>query len=353
MDTVTEGTILVAEDGEINLKLIEKIFRKNTNYHLVFARDGREAVEKLADMTPDLILLDIMMPHMDGYEVAAWVKEHPRVAGIPIIFTTALADESFKVKAFEMGGIDYVTKPINKNELLARVKAQINLKHMQDELRIKNRMLEDREYHLSQLVEAKTIEIKQMTVAMISALENANHYNDADTGNHIRRVSEHSATLAELYGCDADFVRRIRLFASLHDIGKVGIPDHILKKPGRLTADEFKIMEQHVVIGYTMLDAEVIDPMAKNICLYHHELWSGHGYVNGLNGVDIPLEARIVTLADVYDALSFKRVYKEAFPEEKTDQIIMDGRGKHFDPRLVDLFMTNKKTFIEIKMSLQ
>lgn len=345
--------ILVAEDGEINIRLIEKIFSKNTDYEVRIARDGQEAVDMLKEFVPDLILLDIMMPKMDGYEVADFVQNEESLSDVPIIFTTALADESFKMKAFEIGGIDYVTKPINKNELLARVRAQVKMKKMQDEMKVKNRLLQDREFHLSQLVEAKTEEIKQITMAMISALENANHYNDQDTGNHIRRVSEYSAFLAELYGCEMDFVRRIHVFASLHDIGKVGIPDSILKKPGRLTTEEFKIMEQHVVIGYKMIDSTVIDDMAKNICLYHHELWSGFGYVNRKKGEEIPLEARIVTLADVYDALSFKRVYKEAFPEEKTDKIILDGKGKHFEPALVDLFMANKKRFIEIKNDLQ
>jgi len=184
---------------------------------------------------------------------------------------------------------------------------------------------------------------------LVSALESANLFNDEDTGNHIRRVSDFSGALARLAGRDEAYVKRIRLYASLHDVGKVGISDAILKKPGPYNEEERRTMEQHVLIGSRMLSSESIDPMARNIALYHHEWWNGKGYCQGLAGDDIPLEARIVALADVYDALGTKRVYKDAFPEEKIDAIIREEAGIHFDPNLVDLFLENKQDFILLK----
>ena len=221
--------------------------------------------------------------------------------------------------------------------------------NLQDELRTKNHMLEDREVHLTHLVDAKIRTIEKMTLGLVTVLEDANLANDDETGNHIRRVSEYSALVAKAYGTDRDFVKRIKLYASLHDVGKVGIADAILKKPGRYTPEEFEEMKQHVVIGHRMLDSAEIDPMARNISLYHHERWNGSGYVHGLQGEEIPLEARIVSLADVFDALTTKRVYKDAFPVSKAEQIIMEERGEQFDPRVVDAFFDQKADFIRIK----
>lgn len=347
--TGMSGKILVADDNQINILLIKSIFKRFEEIQLNLAADGEEAITSLQADKPDLILLDIMMPKKDGFEVARFVKETPALNDVPIIFLTALADESFKLKAFEIGGIDYVTKPINKNELVARVNAQLQIKKIQDELRIKNALLKDRELHLSKLVDEKTQEIHNVTMAMVTALESANHFNDEDTGNHIRRVSEFSALLAEGYGCENEFVRKVRLFSSLHDVGKVGIPDSILKKPGRLTDEEWVTMRQHVVIGHEMLNQPGIDPMARNIALFHHEKWDGTGYVGMKKGMEIPLEARIVMLADVFDALTQKRVYKDAFPIEKATDIIIEGKGSHFEPKLVELYVQFQQKFLDIK----
>jgi putative two-component system response regulator len=345
--------VLIAEDSDINITILRSVFAVNTDYELLIAHDGVEALDLALSGQPDVILLDIMMPRMDGFEVARRLKQEEKMNDVPIIFLTALDDDEFKMRAFEMGGIDYVTKPVNKNVLLARVSAMIRLKRSQDELRIKNLMLQDSEFHLSRLVDQKTREIEQITVAMISALENANHFNDPDTGSHIRRVAEYSGLLAEKYGCDPQFVRRVKIYTPLHDVGKVGIPDSILKKPGKLSGDEFQQMKHHVVIGFQMLNAPGIDNMAANIALYHHEKWDGAGYINGKRGYDIPLEARIVTLADVYDALSFSRAYKDAFTEERTEELIMEGKGVHFEPRLVDILYQNLDRFIDIKQRMK
>jgi HD-GYP domain-containing protein (c-di-GMP phosphodiesterase class II) len=225
----------------------------------------------------------------------------------------------------------------------------MKIKLMQDELKQKNDLLADRELHLTNLVEEKTNKLENTTGALITALESANFYNDSDTGSHIKRVSEFSALFAKGAGADSDFVKRIRLYASLHDVGKVGLSDALLKKPGKYTPEEFELMKDHVQIGERMLDNPEIDPMARNIALYHHEKWDGTGYLKGLKGEEIPLEARIVAIADVYDALSQRRVYKEAFPEEKVDGIIREGSGTHFDPELVEVYFRDKSEILEIR----
>ena len=346
-----KNKVLIVDDISENRKLLANIIAGNTDCGIMMAADGNSVLEAIENDLPDLILLDIMMPEMDGFQMARHLQEKKSTSEIPIIFITSVTDVESKVRALKRG-VDYITKPFNKDELLARINAQLRLKNLQDELKDKNKMLADREVHLKHLVEEKTRKIEKVTHSLVTALESANLYNDTDTGNHIRRVSEYSALLAESYGADREFVKRIKLFASLHDVGKVGISDAILKKPGKYTPEEFEEMKQHVAIGSRMLESGEIDPMAQNIALYHHEMFDGKGYLEGLNGYAIPLEARIVTLADVYDALVTKRVYKEPFSREKAERIIADGRGKHFDPDIVDLFFQNTNRINEIKESL-
>jgi putative two-component system response regulator len=249
-----------------------------------------------------------------------------------------MTDVASKMKAFELGGVDYISKPFNEYELLARIHAHIHLKKFQD--------------HLNQLVEEKTKKIENITLALVNALENANLYNDTDTGNHLRRVSEYSAFMAALYGCNTDFIKRIKLYASLHDVGKVGLPDAVLKKPGKYTDEEFIAMQQHVVIGARMLDSPDIDSMAKHVALYHHEKWNGAGYVKRLADEAIPLEARIVAISDVYDALVTDRVYKKAFTDDEAYAIIRQESGKHFEPKIAELFLANTTGIREIKRGL-
>ena len=343
------GKILIVDDEEKNRRVLASTIKKNTNCDVILASNGEAVIKAISNIVPDLILLDILMPNIDGYEVAKIIKNNPDTKHIPIIFLTAVSDIHSKIKAFEYGGVDFITKPFNKNELLARINAQIKLKQLQDELSSKNNMLMNREKHLLTLVEEKTRKIEKTTIALVNALENANFYNDNSTGNHIKKVSEYSRLLAEKYGCDVDFVKRIKLYASLHDAGKVGLPDSLLKKPGKYSDSEFIEMQDHVIIGARMLNDEEIDIMSRNIALYHHEKWDGTGYINKLSGEDIPLEARIVSLVDSYDALVSKRFYKEAYLEKKADRIIKSETGKHFDPRIVEIFFKYKKEIIEIK----
>ncbi len=325
--------ILAIDDEEKILEALTSIFKRN-DYEIMTMKRGDEAIDYLChtpDPLPDLILLDVNMPLMDGFIVAQKLKKHDTIRDIPIIFLAALIGTDSIVKAFESGGVDYISKPFNIHELMARINTHIRMKNLVDELKEANRNLEE-----------KTKERERMTMAMVSALEDVNFYNDSDTGNHIRRMSKFSAIIAEGYGCDQEFVKNIHLYASLHDIGKVGISDELLKKPGRYTPEEFEAMKKHVAIGGKMLSFPEIDQMARNIVLYHHEKWDGTGYLRGLQGEEIPLEARIVALADVYDALLTKRVYKEAYPEERADAIILRDSNKHFDPAIVDVFFRVK-----------
>lgn len=229
-----------------------------------------------------------------------------------------------------------------------RLQNQLNT--LNEELNHKNSMLEDREYHLRELVEEKTNKIERITIALVNALDNANFLNDSDTGNHIKRVSKYTEIISETLGCSNDFIKRIKLYSSLHDVGKVGIPDIILKKDGKFTDDEFNEMKKHVQIGFNMLNNDDLDEMAKNIALYHHERWDGSGYMNGLRGEQIPLEARVVAIADVYDALISRRVYKPAFSHDEAELIIQESSGNHFDPRVVQAFLKRREDIRRISL---
>ncbi len=346
--------ILIVDDIAENRKLLATLIKSAIKCRIILAKNGTDTLklfEKKNPIIPSLILLDIMMAGMNGYETAVKIKAFPEAADIPILFITAMNSAEDKIRAFNAGGVDFISKPFHQQELIARVKVHLRLKMLTEKLKEQNRLLEDRRLHLQALVDEKTHKIEHMTICMVSALENANLYNDNDTGLHIRRVARYSALLARIAGLELDMVNKISLYAPLHDVGKVGIPDRILKKPGKYTPEEFGLMKQHVAIGGKMLDNEGFDVVGKNIALYHHEKWSGEGYLKGLKGKEIPVEARIVALADVYDALTTPRPYKPAFSQERTIQILKSESGIHFDPSLVKLFLENEKQFMDIRLA--
>jgi putative two-component system response regulator len=300
-----------------------------------------------------------MMPEIDGFQLMKEFNENNEMKNTPVIFLTSLSDTENKVKAFELGGIDYITKPFNRQELIVRINTHLKIKTLQDDLRLqqnellqKNELLSKSELHLKKLVEEKTEKIEKLNIAIVTALENANLFNDNDTGKHIKRVSAVSGFLSDKLKCNADFVKRIYLYASLHDIGKVGISENILKKPGKYTEKEFEEMKHHVVIGSQMIEGAEIDEMAGNIVLYHHEKWDGSGYVHKLKGEDIPLEARIVALADVHDALLSERPYKRAFSEEEAASIVTKELGFHFDPEIGRVFLDNLESIKKVRQEL-
>ncbi len=345
--------VLIMDDDENLLEIVSDIVEQHTEYDIKKCSVPEDFMDIVLEFMPDVILMDIIMPNYSGYELAEKVKSNDKTKDIPIIFMTGLSNENSVVKAFHLGGIDYITKPFRASVLIVRLNAHIKLKKAQDELKYKNMMLQNRELHLAELVNKKTTQISQITLAMVSALEDANFYNDNDTGNHIKRVSEYSVILADGYGCDKEFSNKIKLYSSLHDVGKIGVPFHILNKPGKLVPEEFEEIKNHVIIGFKMLNSPGIDQMAKNIILYHHEKWDGTGYPYKLKGEDIPIEARIVSLADVYDALIHTRVYKEAYTSERTEKILRDNSGIHFDPTLIDVFFKNIDTINEIRHRLR
>jgi putative two-component system response regulator len=307
---------------------------------------------------PDLILLDIMMPVMDGYETCRYLKENSETRDIPVIFLTAKAEVADEMKGFELGAVDYITKPISPPIVLARVQTHLELKRVRDYLKNKNDFLEAE-------VQRRTQEIVAIQEVTILAMASLAETRDNDTGNHIRRTQFYVKALAGKLRHHPRFSRFLDddktmdlLFKSapLHDIGKVGIPDNILLKPGRFTPEEFEIMKTHCALGRDAIIAAErrlglelpFLSFAKEIAYTHQEKWDGTGYPEGLSGDDIPVSGRLMAVADVYDALICRRVYKEGMSHNKAVEIIIQGKGSHFDPDMADAFVEIAAEFIEI-----
>jgi putative two-component system response regulator len=349
-------TILVVDDTPENLSMMS--FLLKDLYKVKVANQGQKALRIAAsEPRPDLILLDIMMPEMDGYEVCRQLRQQPQTRDIPIIFLTAKASVEDEEFGLELGAVDYITKPISPPVVLARVKTHLSLKASADFLRSKSDYLE-------QEVARRTREISAIQDVTILTMASLAETRDNETGNHIRRTQHYVKALAEAMRLDPRFASRLdeqtitMLFKSapLHDIGKVGIPDRILLKPGRYEPEEFEIMKRHPTLGLQAIEhaeqslgmsVEFLN-MAKEIAYGHHEKWDGSGYPQGLVGEAIPLSARLMALADVYDALISRRVYKEGMPHAKAAEIIAQGRGSHFDPDVVDAFFQIEQTFVAI-----
>ncbi|PZW47605.1 two-component system response regulator [Pseudomonas sp. URMO17WK12:I2] len=349
-------TVLVVDDTPDNLMLMVDLLKDR--YRIKAANSGEKALRILEnDPLPDLILLDIMMPGLSGYEVAERLKNSPRTCGIPIIFLTAMATIEDEILGLEMGAVDYITKPISPPLVLARVDTQLKVKAAADFLRDQNDFLE-------QEVQRRTREVMAIQDVTIHAMASLAETRDNETGNHIRRTQHYIRLLADLLRehprfrqfLDEDTIRLLFKSAPLHDIGKIGIPDHILLKPGRFTPEEFEVMKTHTTLGRDAIQhAEnqlgvKVDflRLAKEIAYSHQEKWDGSGYPEGLAADDIPISARLMAVADVYDALISRRVYKPGMPHEQAVGIIREGRGSHFDPDICDVFVANAERFREI-----
>ncbi|MGM0425250.1 MAG: HD-GYP domain-containing protein [Thermodesulfobacteriota bacterium] len=357
MDTeLKETTIMVVDDVLVNLKILQNMLQTR-GYRVLMFQDGRKALNAATENPPDLILLDIMMPDMDGFEVCSHLKAEDTLKDIPVLFISTLNETTDKVKAFSEGGVDYVSKPFQEEEVHARVETHLRLRKMQLELNNYNQYLEE-------LVQEKVREISESQHSTIVALANLAEHRDEDTGAHIKRTQQFCRILAEHLRTHTDykesiddaFMENIYHAAPLHDIGKVGISDNILLKPGKLTAEEFEIIKTHTLIGANTLQGVQDDypnnafiNMGVDIARFHHEKWDGSGYPDGLKGEDIPLCGRIMALVDVYDALRSKRPYKPAFSHEKSKAIIMEGAGQQFDPRLVEAFKFLEAEFARIR----
>ncbi|MFC0170333.1 HD-GYP domain-containing protein [Pseudoduganella danionis] len=304
--------ILAIDDEPNNLNLLLQVMRDK--YRLVFANNGAKGLELAGRIQPDLILLDIMMPGLDGYEVCRRLKADVRLSHIPVIFLTAMTATEDEARGFDAGAVDYVQKPISVPTLLRRVATHLSLVHLNDVARARREA--------------------------VYMLGEAGHYNDNDTGAHIWRMAAYACTLASTLGWSSETVEQLELAAPLHDTGKIGVPSAILKAPRTLTPDEWEIMKRHTEIGAQILQSGngEIFSMARDVALSHHERWDGTGYPHGLAGTAIPEAARLVAVADVFDALTMQRPYKAAWSLSDTCDFIRAGKGLHFDPQMVDAF---------------
>jgi len=353
---VGKPTILVVDDTPDNITLLCGLL--GDQYKNKVATNGQKALQiAFAEPHPDLILLDIMMPGMDGYEVCRQLQANLSTATIPVIFLTAKSQDEDETKGFELGAVDYITKPITPAILMARVQTHLALKQARSFLQEQNDILEDQ-------VHERTKQLEGLQDALIISMASLAETRDNETGHHIRRTQHYILELAKKLSSHPKFApdlspKNIELIyktAPLHDIGKVGVPDRILLKPGRLTPEEFEEMKRHTIYGRDTLDAaqktlgaqESFLGIAREIAYYHHEKWDGTGYPEGIAGEAIPSCARLMAIVDVYDALISRRPYKEPMSHEQAYSIIFEGKGTHFDPDVVDAFIELKDTVAEI-----
>lgn len=305
--------LLLVDDEPTNLHVLRQIL--GTDYRLQFATDGHKALQLAQQQKPDLILLDIMMPQLSGYDVCRQLKADARTQDVPVIFVSALTDMDDEAEGFEAGGVDYIIKPVRAPVVRARVRT-----------------------HLS-LVDAQALRHSRLQI--VQRLGRAAEYKDNETGMHVMRMSHSAHALAMAAGCPEAWCDDLLHAAPMHDVGKIGIPDTVLLKPGPLTDSEWAIMRQHPAIGAEIIgnhDCQMLQ-LARTVALTHHEKWDGSGYPAGLRGEEIPLAARIVALADVFDALTSVRPYKRAWSVDEAMAYIQSQAGKHFDPHLVSLFV--------------
>ena len=315
--------LLLVDDEPTNLQVLRHVLQ--ADYRLLFATDGARALQVAREQQPQLILLDIMMPGMDGYAVCRALKADPATAGIPVIFVTALNDSQDETAGFDVGAVDYITKPVSPPVVRARVRTHLSLVRM-DELR-------------------------ETRLQIVQRLGRAAEYKDNETGLHVIRMSHFSQLLALAAGCSPAWAEDLLNAAPMHDVGKIGIPDAVLRKPGPLDADEWATMRRHPEIGAEIIGEHPsgVLQLAREIALAHHEKWDGSGYPRGLAGEAIPLSARIVAIADVFDALTTRRPYKEPWPVQEAMNHIAAQAGKHFDPALVALFAPLLPQLLEIR----
>ncbi|QHI97856.1 response regulator [Xylophilus rhododendri] len=318
-----QATLLLVDDEPVNLQVLRHTLQDQ--YRLLFARDGVRALELAASEQPDMVLLDVMMPGMTGHEVCRAMRATPGIAHIPVIFVTALADNRSEAAGFEAGGVDYITKPISPPIVRARVRTHLSLVRVE--------------------------ELLHTRLQIVQRLGLAAEYKDNETGMHVLRMSHYSQILALAAGYSEREAEDLLHAAPMHDIGKIGIPDAILRKNGKLDPHEWDVMRSHVEIGARIIGEHQHGVLhtAQQVTLTHHEKWDGSGYPNGLKGEEIPLAGRIVAIADVFDALTSERPYKNAWPVEKALDLLREQAGQHFDPTLVELFLANLPAILAVR----
>ncbi|MEZ9540115.1 two-component system response regulator [Shewanella sp. 10N.286.51.B8] len=355
MSPYLKDKILIVDDEAFYISVLIEVL--GSKYHVSVAKSGEQALERIAQgFMPDLVLLDILMPGLDGYEVCKKLKSNPDTSNIPIIFLTVKAEIEEEILGFELGAVDYITKPFSLPIIRARVKTHLALTSA-------NRALAEQNHDLEAKVLERTAEISRTQDVAIYCMASLAETRDNETGKHIRRTQYYVKALAEYlrenspYSASIDDAYIDLLFKSapLHDIGKVGVPDAVLLKPGKLDKGEWSEMKKHAEYGKSAMESAENEygnssylSIAKDIAYSHHERWDGSGYPEGLAEEDIPLSARIMAIADCYDALISRRVYKPPFTHEQATSIIKEGRGCHFDPHIADAFDALQEEFIKI-----
>jgi putative two-component system response regulator len=360
--------IMIVDDEEINIRVARRYLEQAGYANFVTVTDSRMVLETVDEEMPDIVLLDVMMPHIDGLQVLHRLRNSEHTRHIPVIILTASTDAATKLEALDLEATEFLTKPVDRVELVLRVRNSLIVKAHNDYLASYSERLEDE-------VRARTAELEQSRREVIDCLARAADYRDGDTGDHVIRVGKYVRIIASQLGFQADYIDLMEQAAKLHDVGKIGIPDAILLKPGKLSPDEFDLMKQHCRFGADIIqqvagDAEnfqkhIAKPLeylrmilarqgspllrlSALIALTHHEKWDGSGYPLGLKGEDIPIEGRIVAVADVFDAVSNARPYKPAFSLKKCLEIMVEGRRTHFDPVVLDAFLRRIKDVIEV-----
>jgi putative two-component system response regulator len=362
----SQAKVMVVDDESTNVKIVRRLLELAGYTRFVTTTDSTTAVTLLRDERPDVVLLDLMMPQVSGLDILSEVRFDDELSFIPIVILTAAADRETKLRALELGATDFLGKPLDPSELVARVRNVLAVKAYQDRLQNYSKDLEA-------AVRQRTAELEASRQDVTHCLARAAEYRDDDTGYHIIRVGKYARLLGEALGMSEGDAEIFEQAAQLHDVGKIGIPDAVLLKPGKLTSEEFKIMKSHCQVGqhilnpvtsdeeqiirkHTEVGAKILEvgtspvlEMAEKIALTHHEWWDGTGYPGRLAGDDIPLVGRLTAVADVFDALSSKRCYKDAFSIDKCFEIMRSERGTHFDPKVLDMFLTLRPQVEEIQ----
>jgi len=359
--------VMIVDDEAMNIKILRRLLELEGFSSFVTTSDAPTALSLIRQEQPDIVLLDLMMPYVSGLEILTEVRADDSISFIPVVILTAVTDRDTRVRAVELGATDFLNKPVDASELMPRVRNVLSVKCYQDQLRHHSNDLEA-------AVRQRTAELEHSRRDLIHCLARAAEYRDDDTGQHVLRVGRYTRLVAEALGLPEELIETLEQAALLHDIGKIGIPDAVLLKPGRLTEDEFAMMQKHPGFGKRILTSYSTDEekelqrhaevgahilevgssrildMARTIALTHHERWDGTGYPLGLKGDDIPLVGRITAVADVFDALSSRRSYKKAFPLDECFQIMRESRGSHFDPDVLDAFLSVRDKVVSVQL---
>jgi putative two-component system response regulator len=362
-----QSKIMIVDDEAMNIKILRRLLELEGFKSFITTSDAPTAVSLIRQEQPDIVLLDLMMPYVSGLDILTEVRADESIAFIPVVILTAVTDRDTRVRAVELGATDFLNKPVDASELVPRVRNVLSVKGYQDQLRVYNSNLEA-------AVRERTAELENSRRDLIHCLARAAEYRDDDTGQHVLRVGRYTRLIGQAMGLSEEVLDTLEHAALLHDIGKIGIPDSILLKPGRLTEDEFALMQKHPGFGKRILashsseeektlqrhaevgahilevgSSQILD-MARTIALTHHERWDGSGYPLGLKDTDIPLVGRITAVADVFDALSSRRTYKKAFPLDECFQIMQESRGTHFDPDVLDAFLSVRNQVVQVQL---